>query len=103
MIIGYQGKDYLTRRDFNIDFPLKYYKKMLALVEALGWDELLPLPTDEYSNSVKFFDCNLEVGNLVNIEYTIDTKVRGKTIVLNLMILSEITGILIYMGMNIQK
>ena len=46
-----------------------------------------------YSNLVRFFYCNLEVGNLDNIESTIDTKVRGKTIVLNPIILSEITRI----------
>ena len=35
----------------------------------------------------------MEVGNLDNVEYTIDTRVRGKNIVLNPTILSEITGI----------
>ena len=35
----------------------------------------------------------MEVGNLDNVEYTIDTRVKGKNIVLNPTILSEITGI----------
>ena len=42
---------------------------------------------------VSAFYCNLEVGNLDNVEYTIDTKVRGKSIILNPTILSDITGI----------
>ena len=54
---------------------------------------MLPLLDDVYSNLVRFFYCNLEVGNLDNIEYTIDIKVRGKIMVLNPTILSEITGI----------
>ncbi|GFY90943.1 hypothetical protein Acr_07g0011390 [Actinidia rufa] len=66
---------------------------MLAPLDALGWNGLRPLPTDVYSNLVRFFYCNLEVENLDNIEYTIDTRVRGKTIVLNPTILSEIIGI----------
>ena len=54
---------------------------------------MLPLPIDVYSNPMRFFYCNLEVENLDNIEYTIDTKVRGKTIVFNPTIMFEITGI----------
>ena len=83
----------ITGRDFNVDFPLKYYRKMLVPVEALGWGGLLPLPTDVYLNLVRFFYCNLKERNMDNIEYTINTKVRGKTIILNPTILSEITGI----------
>ena len=71
----------------------KYYKKMLAPMEALGWDGHRSLPTDVYSNLVRFFYCNLKVRNLDNIEYTIDSRVKGKNIVLNPIILSEITGI----------
>ena len=66
---------------------------MLALMDALGWNGFQPLPKDVYTNSVRFFYCNLEVGNLDNIEYTIDLRVRGKSIILNPTILSEITGI----------
>ena len=66
---------------------------MLAPMEALGWDGFRPLPTDVYLNLVRFFYYNLEVGNLDNIEYTIDSKGRGKNIVLNPTILSEITEI----------
>ena len=42
---------------------------------------------------MRLFYCNLEVGTLDNIEYSIDSKVRGKIIVLTLTILSEITRI----------
>ena len=62
-------------------------------MDALGWNRLRPLPNDVYNNLIRFYYCNLEVGNLDNIEYTIDTRVRGKNIVLNPMILSEIIGI----------
>ena len=66
---------------------------MLAPLKALGWDGLCPLPTDMYSILVKFFYFNLEVRNLANIEYKIDSRVRGRNIVLNPTILSEITEI----------
>ena len=66
---------------------------MLAPMEALGWDRFCPLLKDVYSNLVRLFYCNIEVRNLDNIEYTIDTKVRGRDIVLNPTILFEITGI----------
>ena len=66
---------------------------MLTPLDALGWNGLHPLPTDVYLNLVRFFYYNLEVGNLDSIEYTIDTKVRGKTIVCNPTILSKIMGI----------
>ena len=62
-------------------------------MDALGWNGFRPLPKDVYTNLVRFFYCNLEIGNLDNVEYTIDSKVRGKDIVLNPTILSEITGI----------
>ena len=42
---------------------------------------------------LKTIACYLEVENLDNIEYIIDPKLRGKTIVLNPTIISEITGI----------
>ena len=66
---------------------------MLAPMDALGWNGFQPLPKDVYTNLVRFFYCNLEIGNLDNVEYTIDSKVRGKDIVLNPTILSEITRI----------
>ena len=59
----------------------------------LVWDGLLSLQTYVYSNLVRFFYNNLEARNLDNIEYTIDTKVRGKIIVLNTTIIYEIMGI----------
>ena len=82
-------------REFERNFPLKYYRKMLAPMDALGWNGLQPLPYDVYSNLVRLFYCNLKIGNLDNVEYTIDSKVRGKSIILNPMILFEIIGIVI--------
>ena len=55
--------------------------------------DFYPFLTDVYSKLVRLFYCNLEVGTLDNIEYSIDSKVSSKTIILTLMILSEITGI----------
>ncbi|GFZ06813.1 hypothetical protein Acr_18g0009830 [Actinidia rufa] len=66
---------------------------MLAPMSALGYDGFRPLPTDVYSKLVRLFYCNLEVENLDNIEYTIDSRVRAKNIMLKPTILSEITGI----------
>ena len=42
---------------------------------------------------VRLFYYNLEVGTLENDEFTIDTKVRGKQIALNPIILSNIIGV----------
>ncbi|GFS38866.1 hypothetical protein Acr_00g0059940 [Actinidia rufa] len=89
----FKDRPITTGREFERNFPLKNYQKMLAPTHALGWTRLRPLPKDVYTNLVRFFYCNLEVGNLDNIEYTIDTRVRGKNIVLNPTILSKITGI----------
>ena len=86
----------ITGRKFEKNFLLKYYKKMLAPFEALGGDGLRPLPTYVYSNLVRLFYCNLEIRNLDNIEYAIDSRVRGKNIVLNHTILFEIMGIANY-------
>ena len=83
----------ITRQKFKRNFPLNYYRKMLGPMESLGWDGLLPFPINVYSNLVRFFYYNLEVGNLDNIEYTIDSRVKGKNIILNCTILFKITGI----------
>ncbi|GFZ18502.1 hypothetical protein Acr_27g0002410 [Actinidia rufa] len=83
----------ITRRDFVKNFPGKYTHLMLASMDALEWTIFRPLPKLAYTKLVRSFYCNLEVGTLDNIEYTIDSRVKGKNIVLNPMILSEITGI----------
>ena len=93
MASGVQGQADIIGWEFERNFPLKYYQKMLALMNALGWNGLRPLPKDVYTNLVRFFYCNLEVVTLENIEYTIDSRVQGKNIVLTPTILSEITGI----------
>ena len=62
-------------------------------MDSLRWNDLWPLPNDIYTNLVRFFYCNLEIGTLENIEYTIDSRVIRKNIVLTLTILFEITGI----------
>ena len=61
---------------------------MLAPMEPRGWDGFRPLPTDVYLNLVRFFYYNLEVGNLG----TLNSRVRGKDIILNLIILSRDHG-----------
>ena len=81
-LLEFEERPIITEREFEKNFPLKYYKKMLAPMESLGWDGLQPLPTNVYSNLVRFFYYNLGIGNLDNIEYTIDLRVRGKDIVL---------------------
>ncbi|GFS29173.1 hypothetical protein Acr_00g0005660 [Actinidia rufa] len=75
------------------NFPLKYYQKILAPMDALGWNGFQSLPDDVYKNLVRFFYYNLEVWDLDNIEYTIDSRVREKNIVLTPTAYSEITGI----------
>ena len=62
-------------------------------MDARGWNGFRPLLDDIYTNLVRLFYWNLEVGTLKNIEYTIDSRVRGKNIILTPTILSEITGI----------
>ena len=83
----------ITRREFQRSFPVRYVLTMLAPMDVLEWNGIQPLPNDVYTNLVRFFYYNLKVKNLDNIEYTIDTRVQGKDIVLNLTILSEITEI----------
>ena len=80
-------------RELEESFPLQYTRRMLAPMSALGWDGFRPLPTDVYSQLVRLFYYNLEVSTLDNVEYSIDSKVRGKTIALTPTILSEITEI----------
>ncbi|GFY91139.1 hypothetical protein Acr_07g0013350 [Actinidia rufa] len=66
---------------------------MLRPLIALGWMNVRPLPKVVYTKLVRAFYCNLEIGTLDNIEYSIDTWVRGKNIVLTPSILSEIMGL----------
>ena len=66
---------------------------MLEPVRALGWSALIPFPTSVYSDLVRYFYCNLEVGNLDNPEFTIYSYVRGKHIELNPTILSQIISV----------
>ena len=46
----FKERPIITRREFEKNFLRKYYKKMLAPMESLGWDRLQPFPTDVYSN-----------------------------------------------------
>ncbi|GFY95346.1 hypothetical protein Acr_10g0007310 [Actinidia rufa] len=71
----------------------KYRQKMLEPARVLGWNTLIPLSKNVYSDLVRYFYCNLEVGNLDNAEFTIDSYVRGKHIILNPTILSQIIGV----------
>ena len=65
--------------------------KERSIIMGCEFDRNFPLNVS--TNFVRFFYCNLEVGTLDNIEYTIDSRVRGKNTVLNYTILSEITKI----------
>ena len=65
---------------------------MIEPVEARGWEGLMSLPMSVYSNLVSLFYCNLEVETLDNVEFTIDTTVIGKDIVLTPSILFNIIG-----------
>ncbi|GFY80649.1 hypothetical protein Acr_01g0004580 [Actinidia rufa] len=66
---------------------------MLAPMDALGWTNFYPLPKLAYTKLLRSFYYNLKVRNLNNLEYTIDSRVRGKDIIPNPKILSEIIGI----------
>ena len=59
-------------------------------VEAQGWKEMMPLYTKVYSEYLRLIYYNLEIGNIENIEFTVESKVGRKNIVLNLSTLSEI-------------
>ncbi|GFZ03215.1 hypothetical protein Acr_15g0018230 [Actinidia rufa] len=89
----FKDQPIIMGREFERSFPIKYYQRMLAPMHALGWNDFQPLPDDVYINLVRLFYCNLEVGTLENVEYTINTKVQGKDIVLYPTIFFEITGI----------
>ena len=92
-LLELKDRPIIMRCEFERNFPLKYYQKMQGLMNTLGWNGLRPLLTDVYTNLVRFFYCNMEVETLDNIEYTIDSRVRGKNTVLNPTILSKITEI----------
>ena len=89
----FQNRNIITGRNIEDSLKPKYREKMLAPVQALGWSALIPLPTSVFSDLVRYFYCNLEIGNLDNSEFTIDSYVRGKHIELNPTILSQIIGV----------
>ncbi|GFZ06751.1 hypothetical protein Acr_18g0009210 [Actinidia rufa] len=89
----FQHRNIITGRNIEESFKPKYRQKMLEPARVLGWNTLIPLPKNVYSDLVRYFYCNLEVGNLDNAEFTIDSYVRGKHIVLNPTILSQIIGV----------
>ncbi|XP_057488693.1 uncharacterized protein LOC130774654 [Actinidia eriantha] len=91
--MNFKTRQIIVGRDFEKTFPGKYTTQMLTPMNALGWTNFRPIPKLAYTKLVRSFFCNLEVGNLDNLEYTIDSRVRGKNIVLTPTILSEITGI----------
>ena len=90
----FQHRNIITGRNIEESFKPKYRQKMLDPARVLGWNTLIPLPTNVYSDLVRYFYCNLEVGNLDNAEFTIDSYIQGKHIVLNPTILSQIIGVL---------
>ena len=80
--------------EFEKNYFEKYTHQMMApMTHSDGLTSDQPLPKRLYTKFGKSFYCNLEVGNLDNIKYTVDSRVRGKNIVLNPTILSKITGI----------
>ncbi|GFZ18363.1 hypothetical protein Acr_27g0001020 [Actinidia rufa] len=89
----FQNRNIITGRNIEDGFKPKYRQKMMEPVRALGWSALIPLPTSLYSDLVRYFYCNLEVGNLDKPEFSIDSYVRGKHIELNPTILSQIIGV----------
>ncbi|GFZ02654.1 hypothetical protein Acr_15g0012620 [Actinidia rufa] len=89
----FQHRNIITGRNIEESFKPKYRQKMLEPARVLGWNTLIPLPKNVYSDLVRYFYCNLEVGNLDNAEFTIDSYVRGKHIVLNPTVLSQIIGV----------
>ncbi|GFS41478.1 hypothetical protein Acr_00g0074560 [Actinidia rufa] len=89
----FQHRNIITGRNIEESFKPKYRQKMLEPARVLGWNTLIPLPKNVYSDLVRYFYCNLEVGNLDNAEFTIDSYVRGKHIVLNPTSLSQIIGV----------
>ncbi|GFZ18474.1 hypothetical protein Acr_27g0002130 [Actinidia rufa] len=89
----FQNRNIITGRNIEDGFKPKYRQKMMEPVRALGWSALIPLPTSVYSDLVRYFYCNLEVGNLDKPEFSIDSYVRGKHIELNPTILSQIIGV----------
>ncbi|GFZ05259.1 hypothetical protein Acr_17g0008310 [Actinidia rufa] len=89
----FKEQNIITGCNFEKNFPSKFTNQMLAPMNALGWTNFRPLPKLVYPKLVRSFYCNLEVGLLDNLEYPIDSRVRSKNIVLNPIILFEITGI----------
>ncbi|GFZ21468.1 hypothetical protein Acr_29g0006300 [Actinidia rufa] len=48
----FKDRPIITGRKFERSFHLKYYPKMLALMDALGWIGLRPLPKNMYTNLI---------------------------------------------------
>ena len=90
---NFKERAIIIGRNIDIEFLKKYRRKMMELVETQVWEGMMPLPKDVYSTLVRLFYCNLEVRTLENDDFTIDTRVRAKNIVLTLSILSKIIGV----------
>ena len=63
-------------QNIDVEFSKKYLQKMMEPVETQGWEEMMPLPTNVYSNLVKLFNYNLEVGTLDNVEFTLYSRFK---------------------------
>ena len=50
----FKDRPIIMGREFERNFPLKYYQKMMAPMDALGWNGFRPLPKDVYTNLVRF-------------------------------------------------
>ena len=91
--LEFKKRHIISGRDLEKSFPRNFAYQMLAPMDKLEWSNFCPISKCVYTKLVRAFYCNLEVRNLDNVEFTIDIKVRGKDIVLNPSILSDITVI----------
>ena len=89
----FKKRHIISGRDFEKSFPGSYAHQMTHPMDVLGWTNFRPLPKMVYTKLVRAFYCNLEIGLIDDHEYSVDSRVRGKNIILNPSILSEITGI----------
>ena len=74
----FKERHIITGREFERNFPLKYYRKMLALMNAIGWNNIRPFPKRVYSKLVRLFYYNLEVGNLKTSSTSLTQKLEAK-------------------------
>ena len=74
----FKERHIITGREFVRNFPLKYYRKMLALMNAIGWNNIRPLSERVYSKLVRLFYYNLEVGNLKTSSTSLTQKLEAK-------------------------